>query len=89
MEKLISLQNYVSQGSSVNIVSGYGLDQAILVRSPAEVRDFSSNPCVQTSSEAYPTSCAMGAGGSFPRGKAWLGRDIDHSLPSSAEVVNE
>jgi hypothetical protein len=25
----------------------------------------------------------------FPRDKAWLGRDADYSLPSSAEVVNE
>jgi hypothetical protein len=31
-----------SQGSSVSIVSGYGLDdRAIEVRSPAEARDFS------------------------------------------------
>jgi hypothetical protein len=30
-----------SRGSSVNIVSGYGLDdRAIEVRSPVEVRDF-------------------------------------------------
>jgi hypothetical protein len=33
-------------GSSVNIVSGYGLDdRAIEVRSPAEAKDFSSNLC--------------------------------------------
>jgi hypothetical protein len=28
-------------------------------------------------------------GGPFPGGKARLGRDADHSPPSSAEVVNE
>jgi hypothetical protein len=32
---------------------------------------------------------AMGTGGSFPGGKARLGRDADHSPPSSAEVENE
>jgi hypothetical protein len=31
----------------------------------------------------------MGAGGPFPGGKARPGRDADHSLPSSAEDVNE
>jgi hypothetical protein len=31
----------------------------------------------------------MGTGGPFPGGKARLGRDADHSSPSSAEVVNE
>jgi hypothetical protein len=29
-------------------------------------------------------NCTMGT-----RGKAWLGRDADHSPQSSAEVVNE
>jgi hypothetical protein len=27
--------------------------------------------------------------GPFPGAKAWLGRDTDHSFPSSAEVNNE
>jgi hypothetical protein len=43
--------------------------------------------CVQTG--AHPASCAMGTGGPFPGAKARLGRDPDHSLPSSAEVRNE
>jgi hypothetical protein len=77
----------VSRGSSVIIVSDYGLDdQAIGVQSPAEAKDFSSNLCVQTSSEAYPASCKMGP---FPGGKARPGRDSDHSSPSRAEVKNE
>jgi hypothetical protein len=64
-------------GSSVNIVSGYGLDdRAIEVRSPA---DFSSNLCVQTGSGAHPASCPMGTGGPFPGTKARPGRDADHS----------
>jgi len=66
-------------------VSQYGLDdRAIGVRSPARTKDFSSNLCVQTGSGAHPASCTMGTGG-----KAWPGRDADHSPPSSAEVENE
>jgi len=45
--------------------------------------------CVQTSSGAHPASYAIGTGGSFPGGKAWPGRDSDHSSPSSAEVMHE
>jgi hypothetical protein len=63
-----------SRGSSVSIVSDYGLDdRAIGVRSPAGARDFSSILCVQTGSGAHPASCTMGTGGPFPGGKsaAW------------------
>jgi hypothetical protein len=70
-------------------VSDYGLDdRAIEVRSPTGA-DFSSSPCVQTGSEAHPTSSPVGTGGSFPGGKARPGGDADHSPPSSAEVKNE
>jgi hypothetical protein len=80
----------MSQGSSVSIVSGYGLDDgAIEVRSQAEAKDFSSSLCVQTVSGAQPASCTMGTGGPFPGGKARPGRDADYSPPSSTEVVNE
>jgi hypothetical protein len=52
-----------SQGSSVSIVSDYGLDDlTIEVRSPAEAKDFSSILCVQTGFEAHPASCTMGTG---------------------------
>jgi hypothetical protein len=72
-------------GSSVIIVSDYGLDdQAIWVRSPAWSKIFSSNLCVQTGSEAHTASFTMGIGG-----KARPGRDADHSPPPSAEVKNE
>jgi hypothetical protein len=71
-------------------VSDYGLeDRAIGVRSQAWAKDFSSNLCVQTSSEAHSTSCSMGTGGPFSGGKARPGRNADHLPPSSAEVVNE
>jgi hypothetical protein len=58
-----------SRGSSVSIVSDYGLnDRAIGVRSSAGAEDFSSSLCVQTGSEAHPASCTMGTGGPFPGG---------------------
>jgi hypothetical protein len=77
--------NCRSRGSSVSIVSDYGLDdQAIGVRSPAGAKDLSSILYVQTGSGAHPASCPMGTGG-----KARPGRDADHWPPSSAEVVNE
>jgi hypothetical protein len=67
---------YRSRGSSVSVVSNYGLDdRAIEVRSPAEAKDFPSNLCVQTGSEAHPASCTVGTGGPFPGGKARPGRD--------------
>jgi hypothetical protein len=73
-----------SRGSSGSIVSDYGLDDRVIkVRSPTRAEDFSSNPCVQTGSGAHPASYPMGTGGPFPGGKAQLGRDADHSLPSS------
>jgi hypothetical protein len=72
------------------LMSDYGLDDwAIEVRSPTEAENFSSSPCVQTSSGAHPASYPMGTGGSFPGGKARPGRDADPSPPSSAEVKNE
>jgi hypothetical protein len=40
------------------------------VRSPAETKDYPSNLCVQTSSEAHPASYPMGTGGPSPQGKA-------------------
>jgi hypothetical protein len=75
------------RGSSVNIVSDYGLDNR--GSTPIKTEDFSSSPCVHTGSGAHPASCLMGTGGRFPRGKARPGRDADHSPPSSAEVKNE
>jgi hypothetical protein len=45
--------------------------------------------CIHTGSGTHPASCPMSTGGPFPGGKARPGRDADHSLPSSSEVVNE
>jgi hypothetical protein len=65
-------------------VSDYGLeDRVIEVRSPTGAEDFSSSACIQTGSGAHPASYPMGTGGPLPGGKARLGRDADHSPPSS------
>jgi hypothetical protein len=77
-------------GSSVTLVSDYGLDdRTIEFRSPAEARDFSCSLCVQTGSGAHPDSCTIGTESPFPGGKARPGRDADPSPPPSADVVNE
>jgi hypothetical protein len=79
-----------SRGSSGSIVSDYWLDdRAIGVRSSAGAKDFSSNLCIQTGSEAHPASFTVSTGGPFPGVKSRPGSDADHSPPSSAEVVNE
>jgi hypothetical protein len=76
-------------GSSVSTVSGYGLDdRTIEVRSPAEAKGF---PVTSVSRPALgpiqpPVQWVRC---SFPGAKARLGRDADHSPPSSAEVENE
>jgi hypothetical protein len=77
-----------SRGSSVSIVSGYGLAGRSRFDSRQRQRIFPV-ACVQTGSWAHPYSCTMGTGGPFKGAKARPERDADHSLPSSAEVVNE
>jgi hypothetical protein len=76
-----------SWGSSVSIVSDYGLDdQAIGVWSPPGAKDFSSNLCVQTGSEAHPVSCTMGTGSPFPGVKHGRGMTLTthlHLVPRS------
>jgi hypothetical protein len=76
-----------SRGSSVIIVSDYGLDDRDSI--PDRGRGFCSSLFVQTGSVAHPASYPMGAGGPFPGGKARPGRDADHSPPSCAEVKYE
>jgi hypothetical protein len=60
-------------GSSVSIVSGYGLEDGRSRFDPRQrQKDFSSSLCVQTGSGAHHASCTMGTGGPFPRAKARL-----------------
>jgi hypothetical protein len=63
---LQSTGNHREPGSSVSIVSGYGLDDwAIKVRSLIEAKEFYFSLCVHTGSWAHPASCTKGTGGSF------------------------
>jgi hypothetical protein len=78
------LTNSSLQNKSWCSIMGWTIE----VRSPTGA-DFSSSPCVQTGSGAHPASYPVGTNGFFPRGKARLGCDTDHSPPSSAEVKNE
>jgi hypothetical protein len=56
-----------SRSISVSIVSDYGLyDRGSI---PAGTKDFSSNLCDHTGSEAHSASCTMCTGGLFPGAK--------------------
>jgi hypothetical protein len=84
---IIMIRSRVSSGS---IVSDYGLDdRAIGVRFPAGAKDFSCSLCVQIGSGANPAFRPMGTGVLSPGVKARLGREADHSPPSSVEVEKE
>jgi hypothetical protein len=75
----------VNRDSVVGIVTAYGLDDGGAgVRVPVGSRIFTS-PIVQTGSGVHPISYTMGSGGSST-GVKWLGREADHSPPTSAEV---
>ena len=57
-------------------------------RSGIESRWGLDFPTVQTGPGTHPASCKMGTG-SFLWGKVRPGRAADHSLPSSAAVIEE
>jgi hypothetical protein len=61
-----------------------------MVRVPAGAGDFSLHHRIQTGSGAHPASYPMGTSGSLPEEGVLkqLGREADHSPPSSAEVKN-
>jgi len=77
------MHSYYGPVSSVGIATDYGLDGP--GSNPGWGRDF---PPVQTGPGAHPASCNMGTGSS-PGGKVRLGRATDHSLSSSAAVMEE
>jgi hypothetical protein len=67
-------------------VLGYGLDdRGSRVRFPEGAGNFYLHHRVQNGSGAHPASYSRGTRGSFP-GVKRLGREADHSPPSSAEV---
>jgi hypothetical protein len=76
-----------SQGSSVSIVSDYGVDdRSFEVRSPAGAKNFSSSLCVQTGSGAHPASCTIGTGVLSPGVKGGRGVTLTthvHLVPRS------
>jgi hypothetical protein len=77
-----------SRISSGSIVSDYGLDdRAIGVRSPAGDFPLSSVSRPALGPTQPPVQWVPGV--LSPGVKARPGRDVDHSPPSSAEVVNE
>jgi hypothetical protein len=74
-----------SRDSSVGIALGYGLDdRGSKVRFPAGAGNLSLHHRVRNGSGAHPSSYPMGIRGSFP-GVKRLGREAEHSSPSSAE----
>jgi hypothetical protein len=61
----------MTRGSSVSIVSDYGLDdRAIMFDTRQRQNDFSSNLCVQTGTGAF---CPMSIGGLSPGAKRGRG----------------
>jgi hypothetical protein len=70
-----------SRGSSVSIVSDYGLDDRGSI--PDKGRRFFFQPL------RPDRLWTMGTGGPVPEGKVRPGRDADHSNPSSTEDKNE
>jgi hypothetical protein len=84
------IEVHTKQGTGVaQSVKCLTRDRTNGVRSPAEIKNFSSSVCAQTSFEALPASYPMGTGCLSPGGKARPRREADHSHPSSAEVENE
>jgi hypothetical protein len=75
-------------GSSVSIVSAYGLpgDRGSI---PGRRKGFFLQPLCPDRLWGPPSLVYNGYRGRFPGGKARPGRDADHSPPSTAEVVNE
>jgi hypothetical protein len=53
------------------------------VRSPAEAKDFPSSLCVQTGSDAYPSSYPMGTGGPIPGVKCGRGATLTSVVSTS------
>jgi hypothetical protein len=77
-----------SHDSSVGIALGYGLDDwGSRVRFPAETGNFPLHHRVQNGSGAHPASYQW-VSGALSLGVKRLGREAEHSPPSSAEVKN-
>jgi hypothetical protein len=64
--KKISIISATNPAGVLQSVQCLTIDWATWVRSPAEAKDFSSSICVQTSSEAQPSSHPMATRDPFP-----------------------
>jgi hypothetical protein len=85
-ETFVSYHNTKSRDSSVDIALGYGLDdRGCRVRFPAGAGNFSIHHRVQNGSGTTQPSIQW-VPGALSLGIERLGREADHSLPSSAEV---
>jgi hypothetical protein len=73
----------MAKGSTVGIVTDYGLDGPGIEEKILVGPRFLAH--AQTGLGIHPASCTMGTG-SFPEVKR-MGRDAEHSPPSSAEVT--
>jgi hypothetical protein len=84
---VIIKETFKSRDSSVGTALRYGLDdRSSRVRFPAGAGNFSLHHRVQNGFGAHPASYPVGTTGSS-LGVEWLGREADHSPPSSADVT--
>jgi hypothetical protein len=65
------------------------MDWEVEVRFPVKAKDFSSNLCILTGSEAHLASYTVGISDPFPGGKARPGRNADHSPSPGADDNSE
>jgi hypothetical protein len=87
---LVAFCTCYEPGSSVSVVSGYGLDnRANEVRSPVKAREFFLQRLCPDRFWGPPSLLYNGYRGFFPGGKARPGRDADHTPPSTTGFVNE
>jgi hypothetical protein len=88
---VVSRGVWYQYGSSVSIVSGYGLDGWAIIEFSMLSRGerIFALTRVQTGSGAHPASRTMGTRGPFSGAKVRPGRDTDHSPTSRTEVKNE
>jgi hypothetical protein len=81
------LTTSIESGSSVIIITGYGLDDRGSI--PGRVKGLFLYPLCPYRLWSPPSLLYNWYRGSFPGGKARLGRDADHSPASRVEVENE
>jgi hypothetical protein len=85
--QIIKLLSVCDPGSSVSIVSGYGLDDRSSRFDPRKRRKYSSSSlCVQKGFGANPASSSLGTEVNFPGSKERPGCDANHSPPSTTVV---